>query len=58
MLDHQEITLEELLEITKTSRTRDRNPLFSVMFTMTPVKSGDITIGNAKLAYIPSDTMP
>ena len=56
MLDHQEITLEELLEITKTSRTRDRNPLFSVMFTMTPVKSGDITIGNAKLAYIPSDT--
>lgn len=56
MLDHQEITLEELLEIAKTSRTRDRNPLFSVMFTMTPLKSGDISIGNAKLNYIPSNT--
>lgn len=56
MMDHQEITLEELLELAGVRRTREKNPLFSVMFTMTPLKNGELSIGKAGLTYLPFDT--
>ncbi len=56
MIDNQEITLEELVSMAGITRSRAKNPLFSVMFTMTPLKSDKITIGNAELKYIPHDT--
>jgi amino acid adenylation domain-containing protein/thioester reductase-like protein len=56
MLDNQEITLEELAKMAGAERSRAKNPLFSVMFTMTPLKSEKISIGNAELDYVPSDT--
>lgn len=56
MLDNQEITLEELAKMAGVERNRAKNPLFSVMFTMTPLKSDKVSIGNAELNYVPSDT--
>lgn len=56
MLDHQEITLEELAELAGAERRRDRNPLFSILFTMTPLMSGDLSIGPAGLTYVPYET--
>lgn len=56
IVDHQEISLEELAKLAKITRRRDKNPLFSVLFTMTPLKGDDISIGRAKLTYVPYET--
>lgn len=56
MLDHQEISLEELAEIAAVERRRDRNPLFTTLFTMTPLKAEEISIGSAGLTYVPYET--
>lgn len=56
MLDHQEISLEELVKMCGIERTREKNPLFSVLFTMTPLSNEEFSIGNAALTYIPYET--
>jgi amino acid adenylation domain-containing protein/thioester reductase-like protein len=56
MIDNQEITLEELVKMAGITRSRAKNPLFSVMFTMTPLKSDQMTIGDVELNYVPNDT--
>lgn len=56
MLDHQEISLEELTGLSGAERSRDRNTLFDILFTMTPLQKEDVTIGGADLIYMPYDT--
>lgn len=56
LIDHQEITLEELAELAGVERRRDRNPLFDILFTMTPLLDDQISIGGARLDYVPYET--
>lgn len=56
MLDHQDITAEELLEITGTERSLDKNSLYSVLFSMSPVNTEDFSLDGKPLAYLPVPT--
>lgn len=56
IMDNQEISLEELAGLAGAERSRNRNPLFDTLFTMTPLMKDELSIGGAELTFVPYDT--
>lgn len=56
MLDHQEITPDQLITLTGTQRSLDKNALYSVMFSMRPISAEEFALGGALLPFLPVQT--
>ena len=56
MLDHQEVSLEGLLNHLKLPRSLTGNPLYQVLFSMRPLDAAAFTLGGAPLECLPAPT--
>lgn len=56
MLDHQEISLDRLIALSGAEHTLDRNPLYSVMFSLRPLGADSFSLAGEPLAYLPVAT--
>ncbi|NLF34686.1 MAG: amino acid adenylation domain-containing protein, partial [Clostridiales bacterium] len=56
VLDHQNISLEEIISLLELPRTLDRNPLYQVMFSQRPLDAGAFSLGGQPLTYLPIPT--
>ena len=55
MLDHQQTSLEEILAGLNLPRG-EQNPLYSLMFTQSPVDTGSFMLGDQPVEYVPVST--
>ena len=55
LLDHQEISLEELLTLLKLPRSA-QNPLYQIMFSQSPVDTAAFVLGRKAMEFVPVDT--
>ncbi len=53
MLDHQDLSFEEIVALTGAPREAGRNPLYNVLFSMAPQSPDGFRLGEATLAYLP-----
>lgn len=56
MLDHQDLTLDEIVSLADTPREAGRTPLYNVLFSMVPVKPSAFRLGEAELSQLPLDS--
>ncbi|MDO4552506.1 MAG: amino acid adenylation domain-containing protein [Bacillota bacterium] len=56
MLDHQELPLEELLQLLEVPRSLSHNPLFQVLFSMRPMDASELSLGGLPVSYLPFPT--
>lgn len=54
--DYQDISLEEIIGLAHEQRQQGRNPLYSTLFSLTPVSRLTTVLGEAELSYVPYDT--
>jgi amino acid adenylation domain-containing protein len=52
-LDHQQLSLEELLRLSQAPRAAGRNPLYQTLFSLRPVSSDAFRLGNEPLDTVP-----
>lgn len=55
IMDHQEISLDELMKMRDVEHSRDRNPIYSIMFSLAPSDLKKIRMGDIVLTYLPDD---
>ena len=56
MLDHQDITLEEILSGLDIRREKDGNPLYNVLFSMRPIDASAFCFAGRPIEYAPIET--
>ena len=55
MLDHQEVSLEEIIQELKLPRG-EQNALYQVMMTESPVDESRFSLDGKKMSFVPVDT--
>lgn len=56
LLGHQDIGREQLLELCGSEKSLDKNPLFSVLFSLRPESTTNLVLDGHTLSYSPIDT--
>lgn len=56
MLDHQKVSLEDIISAAGLPRLWGQNPLYNTLFEYRPLDDGEFSLGGGKLQYMPAKT--
>lgn len=55
IIDCQQMTLEEIMRLTGEQPRRDRNAIYTTLFSLTPLNPDEFRLGDATLKFVPGD---
>lgn len=55
VIDHQEVPFEDIVRMAGVTPSREKNPLFTVLFSFAPLNPDAFTLGDAKLRFLLQD---